>query len=120
MNKIIFLRTLKKEHVDKIDLSQLKMKISTRLFKTPSNKVYVEAWKQVLDYDRTTSLVNENEFIYIFIEEIEKQVPWSEQKDIVQYEYDFFVIFFDVEKGLIHINETDAGKGNRLIDKMFF
>lgn len=115
-----FFRSFKKEHVDKIDLSQLRMKISTRMFKTPSNKIHVDSWKQVLNSDRTTSLVNDEESIYIFIEEIEKQVPWSEQKDIVQYEYDFFVIFFDVEKGLIHINETDAGKGNRLIENMFF
>src|SRR5690625_1125329 len=115
-----FFRNFKKEHVDKIDLSQLRMKISTRIFKTPSNKIHVDSWKQVLNSDRTTSLVNDEESIYIFIEEIENQVAWSEQKDIVQYEYDFFVIFFDIEKGLIHINETDAGKGNRLIENMFF
>lgn len=115
-----FFRNFKKEHVDKIDLSQLRMKISTRMFKSPFNNVCVDSWKQVLNSDRTTSFVNDEEFIYIFIEEIENKVPWSEQKDIVQYEYDFFVIFFDVKKGLIHINETDAGKGNRLIENMFF
>jgi len=115
-----FFSNFKKEHVDKIDLSQLKMKISTRVFKTSSIKVFVEGWKRVLNHDRTISLINENEDVYVFIEEIEKQVPWSDQKDIVQYEYDFFVVFHDVKKGLIHINETDAGKGNRLIENIFF
>lgn len=31
----------------------------------------------------------------------------------------FFVIYFDIKKGLVHINETDAGKGNRLIENIF-
>lgn len=115
-----FFKNFKKEHIDKIDLSQLKMKISTRIFKTPSDRTHVDSWKQVLNPDKTTPLVNSKESVYIFIEEIENQVPWSEQKDIVQYEYDFFVIFFDVERGLIHINETDSRKGERLINKMFF
>lgn len=115
-----FFNNFKKEHLDKIDLSQLKMKISTRVFKISSPKVFVEGWKHVLNHDRTTSLINENENVYVFIEEIEKQVPWSDQKEIVQYEYDFFVVFHDVKTGLVHINETDAGKGNRLIESMFF
>lgn len=37
----------------------------------------------------------------------------------MQYDYDFFVLFFDKENGIIHINETDAGKGNRLVESMF-
>lgn len=38
-----FFRSFKKEHVDKIDLSQLRMKISTRMFKTPSNKIHEDS-----------------------------------------------------------------------------
>lgn len=64
-------------------------------------------------------MINNKSSVYIFIEEIESRVVWSDQKDIVQYEYDFFVLFFDKENGIIHINETDAGKGNRLVEKMF-
>ncbi|WP_427108186.1 DEAD/DEAH box helicase [Lysinibacillus xylanilyticus] len=114
-----FIGKFEKGHVKEIDLSQLKMKISTRMFRYPSKRTFVEGWKQVLDPDRTTPLINEVDSVYIFIEEIETKVVWSDQKDIVQYDYDFFVLFFDKENGIIHINETDSGKGNRLVERMF-
>lgn len=114
-----FISKFEKGHVKEIDLSQLKMKISTRMFRYSSKRTFVDGWKQVLDPERTTSLINEIDSVYIFIEEIETKVVWSDQKDIVQYDYDFFVLFFDKENGIIHINETDAGKGNRLVESMF-
>lgn len=114
-----FIDRFEKGHVKEIDLSQLKMKVSTRMFQNPSKRFYVNGWKQVLDPNRTTSLINEEDFVYVFIEEIETKVVWSDQKDIVQYDYDFFVLFFDEDNGIVHINETDTGKGNRLVDSMF-
>ncbi|RJG20500.1 DEAD/DEAH box helicase [Paenibacillus thiaminolyticus] len=114
-----FIGKFEKGHMKEIDLSQLKMKISTRMFRYPLKRTFVEGWKQVLDPNRTTPLINEVDSVYIFIEEIETKVVWSDQKDIVQYDYDFFVLFFDKENGIIHINETDAGKGNRLVESMF-
>lgn len=89
-----FFNEFTKGHTDKIDLSQLKMKISTRIFKAHSKNIYVDSWKEVLNSDRTTSFINEQESIYIFIEEIENQVLWSDQKEIVQHEYDFFCNIF--------------------------
>lgn len=114
-----FIGKFEKGHMKEIDLSQLKMKISTRMFRYPLKRTFAEGWKQVLDPNRTTPLINEVDSVYIFIEEIETKVVWSDQKDIVQYDYDFFVLFFDKENGIIHINETDAGKGNRLVESMF-
>ncbi|WP_042473058.1 DEAD/DEAH box helicase [Bacillus ndiopicus] len=114
-----FIGKFEKGHVKDIDLSQLKMKISTRMFRYSSKKVIIDGWRQVLDSDRTTPLINQEDGIYIFIEEIETKVVWSDQKDIVQYDYDFFVLFFDKDNGIIHINETDAGKGNRLVESLF-
>jgi superfamily II DNA or RNA helicase len=114
-----FIDKFEKGHVKEIDLSQLKMKVSTRMFQHPSKRFFVNGWKQVLNPDRTTSLINEEDFVFVFIEEIETKVAWSDQKDIVQYDYDFFVLFFDEDNGIVHINETDAGKGNRLVDSMF-
>ncbi|MCM3575513.1 DEAD/DEAH box helicase family protein [Mesobacillus subterraneus] len=114
-----FIGKFEKGHVKDIDLSQLKMKISTRMFRYPSNRTFVDGWKQVLDSDKTTPFINEVDSVYIFIEEIETKVVWSDQKDIVQFDYDFFVLFLDKENGIIHINETDAGKGNRLVESMF-
>ncbi|WP_052947959.1 DEAD/DEAH box helicase [Aneurinibacillus tyrosinisolvens] len=114
-----FFGKFEKGHVKEIDLSQLKMKISTRMFRYQSKRFFVDGWKQVLDSDRTTPLINEEDSVYIFIEEIEKKVVWSDQKDIVEYDYDFFVLFFDEENGIIHINETDAGKGNQLVESIF-
>ncbi|WP_100401054.1 DEAD/DEAH box helicase [Bacillus sp. FJAT-44742] len=114
-----FIDKFEKGHVKEIDLSQLKMKVSTRMFKHPSKSILVNGWKQVLNPDRTTSLINEEDYVYIFIEEIETKVGWSDQKDIVQYNYDFFVLFFDNDNGIVHINETDTGKGNQLVQSMF-
>ncbi|WP_199670769.1 MULTISPECIES: DEAD/DEAH box helicase [unclassified Rummeliibacillus] len=114
-----FIGKFEKGHAKEIDLSQLKIKISTRMFRSSSKRTIVNGWKKVLDQDRTTHLINEEDSVYIFIEEIETKVVWSDQKDIVQYDYDFFVLFFDKDNGIIHINETDTGKGNRLVDSMF-
>jgi superfamily II DNA or RNA helicase len=114
-----FINKFEKGHIKEIDLSQLKMKVSTRMFLHPSKRIFVNGWKQVLDRDRTTSLINEEDSVFVFIEEIETKVAWSDQKDIVQYDYDFFVLFFDNDNGIVHINETDTGKGNRLVDSMF-
>jgi len=114
-----FFSKFEKSHMKEIDLSQLKMKVSTRMFRHPSQRTFVDRWKQVLNSDKTTPFINEVDSVYIFIEEIETKVVWSDQKDIVQYDYDFFVLFFDKENGVVHINETDAGKGNRLVESMF-
>ncbi|MCA1063724.1 DEAD/DEAH box helicase family protein [Rossellomorea sp. AcN35-11] len=114
-----FINKFEKGHIKEIDLSQLKMKVSTRMFLHPSKRVLVNGWKQVLDPDRTTTLINEEDSVFVFIEEIETKVPWSDQKNIVEYDYDFFVLFFDKGNRIVHINETDAGKGNRLVDSMF-
>lgn len=114
-----FIANFDKGHAKEIDLSQLKMKISTRMFRYSSQKVLLEEWKKVLDSERTTPLINKEDYVYIFIEEIENNVVWSDQKDIIQYDYDYFVIFFDRKNGIVHINETDASKGNQLIDKLF-
>ncbi|MCL9662102.1 DEAD/DEAH box helicase family protein [Paenibacillus hunanensis] len=114
-----FIGKFEKSHITDIDISQLKMKISTRMFRCSIKKIFSNAWKQVLEPDRTTSMINEEDSVYIFIEEIETKVVWSDQKDIRQYDFDFFVLFFDKESGIIHINETDTGKGNRLVESMF-
>ena len=114
-----FIGKFEKGHAKEIDLSQLKMKISTRMFRTSSKRTFINGWKEVLDQDKTIPFINEEDSVYIFIEEIETKVVWSDQKDIVQYDYDFFVLFFDKDNGIIHINETDTGKGNRLVDSIF-
>lgn len=112
-------QNFEKNHFKDIDLSQLKMKISTRMFRYSSKELFINRWKEVLDQNRTIALINEEDSVYIFIEEIETKVAWSDQKDIVEYTYDFFVIFLDKKNSVIHINETDTGKGNRLIDNVF-
>ncbi|MBA3925549.1 DEAD/DEAH box helicase [Listeria rustica] len=114
-----FVNKFEKGHVEDIDLSQLKMKISTRMFRNLSKSIYEDGWKQVLDPEKTIWFINKEDSEYVFIEPIEKKVVWSEQKDIVEYDYDFFVLFFDKANGVVHINETDSGKGNRLVGKMF-
>lgn len=114
-----FISKFKKEHADEYDLSQLKMKISTRMFLYHSKEIAVDNWTNVLDFNRTTPIINEDEFVFIFIEELEDNVVWSEQKDIIEYGYNFFVIFYDKENGIVHINETDEGKGRKLVEAIF-
>lgn len=114
-----FIEKFGKVHTDNIDLSQIRMKISTRMFKYNSSNFIKNGWKDVLNPERTTILPNDEESVYIFIEEVELPVPWSDQKDIVEYGYNFFVIYHDKENNIIHINETDEGIGKRLIEKMF-
>ncbi len=114
-----FYNSFKKGHMKDIDLSQIKIKVSTRIFRNLSDEIDINRWEDVLDKTRTTNLINVQDNVFVFIEEIESKVPWSDQKNIFQYGYDFFVIFYDVEKKLIHINETDISKGNRLIEKIF-
>lgn len=114
-----FINKFQKGHVDAYDLSQLKMKISTRMFEYRSEKVDIDNWKDILDFEKTHPIISEEESVYIFIEELEDNVVWSEQKDIIEYGYNFFVIFYDKENGVIHINETDEGKGRRLVEAIF-
>lgn len=114
-----FYSSFKKGHVKDIDLSQIKLKISTRIFRNFSAEIDINRWEDVLDKTRTTNLINEQDNVFIFIEEIESRVHWSDQKNIFQYGYDFFVVFYDKEKKLIHIHETDVSKGNKLIEKIF-
>ncbi|MGX7198043.1 hypothetical protein [Enterococcus olivae] len=89
------------------------------MFKYQSEIIAIDIWKEVLNPERTTPILNEEEFVYIFIEELEENVVWSEQKDIIEYGYNFFVIYYDKEHGIVHINETDEGKGRRLVEKIF-
>lgn len=115
-----FIKNFEKGYTENIDLSQLKMKVSTRMFNYNSSNVLLDNWKEVLNPDRTVFLNNNKNSVYIFIEEIESKVVWSEQKEIIERRYDFFVLFFDKENGIVHINETDTSKGNRLVEKIFF
>ncbi|MEK4246588.1 DEAD/DEAH box helicase family protein [Psychrobacillus sp. FSL K6-2684] len=114
-----FISNFEKSHVQEVDLSQLKMKISTRMFKYRSKKKYLDNWANVLDPARTQAFINEVDDVYIFIEEVENNVVWSDQKDIVQYYYEFYVVYFDKENGLVHLNDSDVSKGNKLIEKIF-
>ncbi|WP_105179223.1 DEAD/DEAH box helicase [Streptococcus suis] len=114
-----FIFQFEKTRASNIDLSQIKMKISSRIYKTDVKEVNINAWKNVLSAEHTTHLINEEKGILIFIEEIENTVNWSYQKDLVEYLYNFFVIFFDEYRGLIHINESDSRKGNDLVEQIF-
>lgn len=114
-----FISKFIKGHADEYDLSQLKMKISTRMFEYNFGTIKLEKWKDVLEFERTFPIINEEEHVYIFIEELEEVVDWSEQKDVIEYGYNFFVIFYDKKNGIVHINETDERKGKRLIEAIF-
>lgn len=114
-----FINNFDKNHNNDIDISQIKMRVSTRIFRPKSLSLKIDKWKEVLDSERTMVSFNNQDSIYIFIEQVEKTPTWTNQKDILQYDYDFFVIFLDKQNGLVHINETDASKGNRLIEKIF-
>lgn len=114
-----FIKNFNRGHVKHIDISQLKMKITTRMFKKKSNKKYLNEWKKVLNPERTTFLKNDEDFVYIFIEEVDQKVVWSNQKDILEYEYNFYVLFFDIDNGIIHLNDTDERKGNKLVEHIF-
>lgn len=114
-----FIGNFEKSHVQVVDLSQIKMKISTRMFRYRSKKIYKDNWTNALDPTRTQAFINEVDDVYIFIEEVENKVVWSDQKDIVQYNYEFYVVYFDKENGLVHLNDSDVSKGNKLIEKIF-
>lgn len=79
-----FINKFQKGHVDAYDLSQLKMKISTRMFEYRYEKVDIDNWKDILDFEKTHPIISEEESVYIFIEELEDNVVWSEQKDIIE------------------------------------
>lgn len=114
-----FISNFDKGHAQEIDLSQIKMKISTRMFRYRNKKIYLDKWKEVLNSTKTQAFINEIDDVYIFVEEVENNVVWSDQKDIVQYDYEFYVIYYDKESGLIHLNDSDVSKGNKLIEKIF-
>lgn len=114
-----FIEKFKNGRGDNIDISQLKMKISTRMSKAISQNILISEWKEVLAPECTTYLINETDSVFIFIEEVESKVGWSEQKNLIEYTYELFVIFFDKENSLIHINETNSKKGKQLIERMF-
>ena len=49
-----FIENFEKGHADEIDLSQLKMKMSTRMFRYHSTDVLLDNWKKALNPERTT------------------------------------------------------------------
>lgn len=114
-----FNNEFKKGRAGNLDLSQLKMKISTRMFRYDSENIDIQKWKDVFDAERTTHLPNYEESVYIFIEELETAVPWTDQQDVLEFGYNFFVIFYDKKNSIVHINETDVGKGTQLVKAIF-
>ncbi|AKE22505.1 type III restriction endonuclease subunit R [Bacillus subtilis] len=102
-----------------IDISQIKMRISTRVFYLGGVHWNRKGWRSVLNVDKTEFFINEESSVMILIESIESQVDWSDQKDISKYNYDVFIIYVDKKNKLIFINETNASKGNQLIKYMF-
>src|SRR5690625_3421619 len=113
------LEELNKNDKSDIDIYQIQMKISTRMFNYNEKKWLFEKWKEILNTDNTTTYYSESEKLMILIEKVESKVGWSTQKDIIELDWNLFVIYHDVKNNLIHINETDQGKGNRLINVMF-
>ena len=102
-----------------IDINQLKMKISTRIFYLNESKWVKDAWQSVLNIDETDVFYNEEASTMILVESVESSVDWSSQKDLSEYNYDLFVIYVDKVNGLIFLNETNSQKGNRLIKYSF-
>src|SRR5699024_11186433 len=70
-----------------IDLDQLQMKISTRLFSYYNNNWNNGGWRQVLDSDNTIYYYSESERIMVLIEKVESNVGWSTQKDIIELDW---------------------------------
>ncbi|MFD1416273.1 DEAD/DEAH box helicase [Oceanobacillus jeddahense] len=105
--------------VSTINIEQLQMKISTRMFNYKGIEWIEEGWKSVLDSDNTMYHYSNTEKLMILVEKFESSVHWSSQKDIAELGWNLFVIFWDENNHIIHINETDQQKGNKLIKAMF-
>ncbi|WP_047980945.1 DEAD/DEAH box helicase [Ornithinibacillus contaminans] len=113
------LESLDNREVSDIDIYQLQMKISTRMFNYSKSDWLNENWKSVLNPDNAMCYYSKSERLMVLVEKVESNVAWSTQKDINELDWNLFVIYYDTENNIIHINETDQGKGNRLIEAMF-
>ncbi|WP_172840480.1 DEAD/DEAH box helicase [Virgibacillus phasianinus] len=113
------LESLDNKDISDIDIYQLQMKISTRMFNYSKSEWLNENWTKVLDPDNAMCYYSKSEKLMVLVEKVESTVAWSTQKAITELDWNLFVIYYDTVNNIIHVNETDQGKGNRLIEAMF-
>ncbi|MFM1534700.1 DEAD/DEAH box helicase family protein, partial [Helcococcus ovis] len=103
-----------------IDLRQLRPKVSMRIFKYNNTENWNPfAWLNCFDSSKCQGFINEEEKMLIVIEPYKSFQGWTTQRNIESLNWNFYIVYWNVEKGYICINDTNHQLGNDLLKNVF-
>lgn len=103
-----------------IDLRQLRPKVSMRVFKyNDTGKWNPNAWVDCFDSFKCQGFINEEEKMLIVIEPYKSCQGWTTQRNIESLNWNFYVVYWNVEKGYVCINDTNHQLGSNLLKNIF-
>lgn len=106
-------------NMDLINIKQMRPKVSMIAYIINSEKWNWENWTSVFDENICRYSVNNDEKILIIIEPRKLKVGWTTQRDISNLEWEFYIVYWNKEKGVAFANSTDKSKAYRLVNAIF-
>ena len=104
---------------EKFSISYIKPKISMFMYMTSDRDWHWENWKKVFDEEHSSYLVNEEENILVVTELSSSYVEWNDSKDIINENWNLYILYWNKEKHSFFINTTDKGIANKFAEAIF-
>lgn len=104
---------------DEIDLSLLRLKISTLNFKYTGEEWFPNNYDQVLEEENTKCFINELKKVLVIVEKKYDSVNWTTQQNISELNWNLYVFYWNEEKNTVFCNFSEKRKGLKLVEKFF-
>ncbi|MGM0111326.1 hypothetical protein IGI52_001644 [Enterococcus sp. DIV0187] len=104
---------------DEIDLSLLRLKISTLNYSYSGEKWFPENWPQVLEEENTKCFINDSQKVLVIVEKNYDVVNWTTQQNISELNWNLYVFYWYQEKNIVFCNFNEKRKGIKLVEKIF-
>lgn len=106
-------------NMDLINIKQMRPKVSMIAYRTNNREWNWKNWTSVFDESICKFSVNNDEKVLIIIEPKESKVGWTTQVDIRNLEWEFYIVYWNKERGVVFVNSNDKTKGYKLINAIF-
>lgn len=105
---------------NEIDLGLFRPKISMRMFKVKLNtKWEPQNWQHIFDISKTSVYIDDKHSTLVLIYPTETIQTWSRQQSLKGLVWEYVVVYWDSENGIICLNSTDDSVGVELLKHVF-
>lgn len=103
-----------------IDLKQLRPKVSMKAYRYKEENWYPHKWSNLFDETNSRCYINDDEKILIIVEPVKASQGWTTQRNIESLNWNFYIIYWNVEKKYVCVNSSDHQKAKALLEQVFY